>query len=279
MDPTVTLVVLASALMHACWNAVVKGSADGLATQGWVVLGGAAYALPLLPFVPFPTGEAWLYIVLSAVIHCGYFAALASGYRIGDLSFVYPIARGSGPVLVAALSALLIGEFLSLYQLLSIAIVCSGLFVLALSGRRGGGLRAFLFALLIAFTIAGYSVTDAIGVRVASTPLSYIPWLIVAQALPFGAFVAWSRRGNLNGLRRGQARNFFLGGLLIGASYGLAMWAFSQERVAVVMALRETAVIFGAVLGALVFKEAFGLRRLFASLLIAAGAICLNLVP
>lgn len=98
MEPTVTLIVLLSALMHASWNAVVEGVKDGLVTQGAVVLGGAVYAIPLLFFVPFPSGETWIYLALSAIIHCGYFAALATAYSIGDLGFIYPIGRDTGPV-------------------------------------------------------------------------------------------------------------------------------------------------------------------------------------
>ena len=278
MEPTVTVVVLVSALMHAAWNAVVKGGEDALVTQAAVVIGGAFFAVPFLFFVPFPNPEAWFYLALSAAIHCAYFAALAVGYRVGDLSFVYPIARGTGPILVALLSAFLIGEILSVPQLASVSIICFGLFTLALSGRAGGGIRAFAFAILVSATIAGYSLTDGIGVRVAQNPWSYIPWLIFVQAIPFLTFVIWRRRDDLTVLYHGQTRTFLLGGFLIGASYGLAMWAFSQERIAIVMALRETAVVFGAVLGAVVFREAYGRWRLIASLLIATGAVCLNVV-
>lgn len=276
MDPVVILVVLSSAFMHACWNAVVKGAQDGLVTQAAVVLGGAAYALPFLFFVPFPNGEAWIYLGLSAIIHCGYFAALATGYRIGDLGFIYPIARGLGPVLVAGLSALLIGEFLSARQLVSVSVICLGLFVLALSGKHSGGWKGLGFAALIGATIAAYSLTDGIGVRVAPTAFSYIPWLILVQAIPFSLFVLWRRGLNLRRLTRGQGRTFWFGGLLIGASYGLAMWAFGQEQVAIVMALRETAVVFGTLMGALIFQEAYGRQRFLASVVIAIGAISLS---
>ena len=276
MEPSVTLIVLISALMHASWNAVVKGAKDGLVTQATVVLGGAVFAIPVLFFVPFPTGEAWIYLALSAIIHCGYFAALATAYGIGDLGFIYPIGRGTGPVLVAGLSALLIGEVLNAAQFAGVAVICLGLFILAFSGRKGGGSRGFLFALLIGATIAGYSLTDGIGVRIAMTPFSYIPWLIFVQAIPFSLFVLWRRHGRVSAFARGQGKSFWIGGFLIGASYGMAMWAFSQEQVAIVMALRETAVIFGAIIGAFVFKEAYGHRRIFASLLIATGAIFLN---
>ena len=117
MEPTVTVVVLVSALMYAAWNAVIKGREDALVTLAAVVVGGAFFAVPFLFFIPFPNLKAWFYLALSAAIHCAYFAALAVGYRVGDLSFVYPIARGTGPILVAVLSAFLIGEILSVTQL------------------------------------------------------------------------------------------------------------------------------------------------------------------
>lgn len=277
MDPLVTAVVLVSALMHASWNAVVKGAQDGLVTQAAVVLGGAAYAAPFLFVVPFPNAEAWVYLGLSALIHCGYFAALAAAYSFGDLGFIYPIARGSGPVIVAGLSALTIGEVLSPAQIAGVSVICIGVLALAVTGRQGGGLKGFLFALGVACTIAGYSLADGIGVRVSDTPFSYIPWLIVVQAIPFTLFVLWRRRWRAAQLIRGQTRTFWLGGLLIGGSYGMAMWAFYAERLSVVMALRETAVIFGALIGAIIFKEAFGHRRVLASILIASGAVWLNI--
>ena len=216
-------------------------------------------------------------MALSAAIHCAYFAALTVSYRLGDLSFVYPIARGTRTILVAVLSAFLIGEILSVPLVASVSIICFGLFRLALSGRAGGGIRAFAFAILVSATIAGYSLTDGVGVRVVQNPWSYIPWLIFVQAFPFLTLVIWRHQDDLTVLHHGQTRTFLLGDFLFGASYGLAMWAFSQKRVAIVMALRETAVVFGAVLGA-VFREAYGRWRLIASLLIATGAVCLNVV-
>ena len=214
---------------------------------------------------------------MSAAIHCAYFAALAVGYRVSDFSFVYPIARGTGPFLVALLFAFLISEILSVPQLANVLIFCFGLNTLALSGRASRGIRAFAFATLVSATIAGYSLTDGIGVRVAQNPWPYIPWLIFVQAFPFLTFAIWRCRDDLTLLYREQTRAIF-GGLLIGASYVLAMWAVNQERSATVMALRETTVFYGAVLGVVVFREAYGRWRLIASLLIATGALRLKVV-
>tara|TARA_Y100000766_G_scaffold266464_1_gene260828 strand:- start:727 stop:1566 length:840 start_codon:yes stop_codon:yes gene_type:complete len=277
MDPFVTAVVLVSSLMHATWNAVVKGAEDGLVTQAAVVLGGALYAIPFLFGVPFPNAEAWIYLGLSALIHCAYFAALAAAYGFGDLGFIYPIARGSGPVLVAGLSALTIGELMSPAQFAGVSIICLGVLALAVTGRSGSGLKGFLFALAVACSISGYSLADGIGVRVSEMPFSYIPWLISVQAIPFTLFTLWRRGWRIDRLIRGQARTIWLGGFLIGGSYGMAMWAFYAESLSVVMALRETAVIFGAIIGAIVFKEAFGRPRILASILIASGAVWLNI--
>ena len=152
------------------------------------------------------------------------------------------------------------------------------LFVLTLSGRHGGGSRAILYALLIALTIAGYTIFDGIGVRTTETPYSYIAWLIAIQSLPILALAWWRRGRDFPALARAEWRSGAIGGLLIGLSYGMAMWAFAQEALALVMALRETAVIFGALIGAIVFKEAFGRWRVLASILVAAGAVTINVV-
>ena len=125
---------------------------------------------------------------MSAASHCAYFAALAVGYRVSELSFIDPIARGTGPILVALLFAFLIGEILSVTQLANVLIFCFGLYTLALSGRASGGMRAFAFAILFSATIAGYSLTDGVGVRVAQNPWPHIRWLIFVQAFPFLTF-------------------------------------------------------------------------------------------
>ena len=277
MDPLVTVVVLVSALMQASWNAVVKGAEDSLVTQAAVVLGGALYAVPFVFGVPFPNAEAWMYPGLSTLIHCAYYAALAAAYGFGDLGFIYPIARGSGPVLVAGLSALTIGELLSPTQLAGVLIICLGVLALAVTGRSGGGLKGLLFALAVACTISSYSLADGIGVRVSETPFSYILWLIAVQAIPFTLFTLWRREWRVDLLICGQARTIWLGGFLIGGPYGITMWAFYTESLSIAMALRETAVIFGAIIGAIVFKEAFGRPRILASILIASVAVWLNI--
>ena len=218
-----------------------------------------------------------MYPGLSALIHCAYYAALAAAYGFGDLGFIYPIARGSGPVFVAGLSALTIGELLSPTQLAGVLIICLGVLALAVTGRSGGGLKGLLFALAVACTISSYSLADGIGVRVSETPFSYILWLIAVQAIPFTLFTLWRREWRVDLLIRGQARTIWLGGFLIGGSYGITMWAFYTECLSIVMALRETAVIFGAIIGAIVFKESFGRPRILASILIASGAVWLNI--
>ena len=276
MDLSITTVVLISAMMHASWNAIVKGARDTLATQAAIVIGGGLYAVPFLFFVPFPNSETWIYLGLSSLIHCAYFAALAAAYDVGDLGFIYPIARGTAPVLVAVLSALTIGEFLTTAQLTGVLIICFGVLTLALTGQHSSGHNPFFFALGVSFTVASYSITDGAGVRVAETPFSYISWLIAIQALTFGLFVIWRRRWQVYHLIHEQGRTIWLGGLLIGASYGMAIWAFYAERVSVVMALRETAVVFAAIIGTIVFKEAFGQGRVLAAILIVTGAVWLN---
>ena len=216
-------------------------------------------------------------MTLSAAIHCDYFAALAvatewaTSFRLSHCVRNRTDSRCPALRISDRQNSVGAPNRKRFDHLL-------WLFTLALSGRACGGIRAFAFAILVSATIAGYSLTDGIGVRVAQNPWSYIPWLIFVQAIPFLTFVIWRRRDDLTALYQGQTRTFLLGGFLIGASYGLAMWAFSQERIAIVMALRKTAVVCGAVLGAVVFREAYGRWRLIAPLLIATGAVCLNVV-
>ncbi len=277
MEPFVAAIVLLSAMMHAGWNALVKRGADGLVVQASVVAGGALLALPLLAAVPPPPPALWGYLIASAFIHGLYFWILAAAYRFGDLSLVYPIARGSGPLLVAALSAGFLGELLDGREIAGLVLICSGLFALALSGRRGGGMRAVLYATAVAVTIAGFTLCDGIGVRRGATPFTYIVWLIVVQSGPILA-IAWWRRGSaFPRLAAREWRAGLAGGALVALSYGIAMWAFAKAELALVMALRETAVIFGALIGIVLFRESFGVWRILASVLVAAGAVVINL--
>jgi len=283
------LLVLAAALMHASWNALVKGvgdvGADGRAageralamafTAFWPMLPAAAAAVFWLPA---PAPASWPFLAGSMVIHIAYFAALVKAYRYGDLSHVYPLARGTAPVVVALISALAVGELLKTGAFAGIALVSLGTASLAFErGRpRGDEQRALLYALFLSATIVAYTLVDGLGVRTSKAPLSYIAWLFAINGIPFAiGTIVWRRRQVLGFLRRNWLRPL-VGGLLSLTAYGIALWAMSFGALGQVAALRETSVIFAALIGTLFLGEPFGPRRVLAAAIVAGGIILLQ---
>lgn len=278
LDPLVAGFVLLAALMHASWNAVVKSDTDRQTSMALVMLAGIPFGLVLLPFAGTMGREAWIWLCASVLVHCLYFTCLLKAYRYGDLSQVYPIARGLGPLLVALVSGLVFTEALSPRELTGVAIVSLGIASLAFGGRHSPAenRHALIFAILTGLCIASYTVIDARGVRAAGDPLAYIAWLNIAEA-PWIAILAYGTRGRAfiaaagHGWKRGLA-----GGVVAATGYAITMYAFSRSGAAHVAALREISVIFAAVIGALLLGEGFGWRRVIAAVLVAGGLILMN---
>jgi drug/metabolite transporter (DMT)-like permease len=270
---TVALLLLA-ALLHASWNAILRSGADRLWSITMMgVLGGAA-GLALSMFLPPPLPASWPFLALSASLQVAYSLVLVRAYRDGHLGHVYPVARGSAPLLVTLAAWLIVGERLSLPALAGVALVCGGILTLAIGRDRPDG-RTLAAALVTGAFIASYMVTDGVGVRRSGHPVSYAAWLTVIQGLGMAAaFTAIRRRPPaLPRDRQGLATSI---AALIGAvGYGIALWAMSRSPMAQVAALRETSILFAAVLGAAFLREPFTLRRLLGGASIAAGAVCL----
>jgi drug/metabolite transporter (DMT)-like permease len=277
MDPLIFALVLGAALLHASWNALVKTGGDPFMRLAVVNLVAGACALPFLFVVARPAVVSWPFLFASVVIHHGYYLALGYGYRHGDLSHVYPIARGIAPPLVALVAWAFAGESPGALGLLAILVISGGILSLALTedGRRTS-LRPVGFALATGVTIAGYTLADGLGGRRAGDVLGYIAWLFAIDALPFALLVAWRYRARL-GEALGRAwRPAAVGGVLAAAAYGLVIWAMTRAPMAQVSALRETSVIMAALIGTRLLKEPFGARRIFAASLVALGIVLLQ---
>ena len=273
MSLTVFLLVLLAAAMHATWNAVVKVAGDRLLTMGIVTGVGGLVGLALIPFAPLPAPASWPYLALTTAIHIGYYVFLILAYRAGDLSQVYPIARGGSPLLLALVSWPLLGEALSARQFAGVGLVSLGIASLAF-GK--GDRRSLLFAAATACTIAAYSATDAVGVRLSGSALGYIAWLFALDGAMMAAFTVWRRGARVvQALREDWVRPT-LGGLLSVAGYGIVVWCYADGPVAPISALRETSVVFAAVLGSVFLREGFGARRIAAAATVAAGIFVMN---
>jgi len=274
----VTLLVLAAAVMHASWNALIKAGNDKAVMQCLVMFFAGVPAALLLPFVPLPAPASWPFLALSLAVHAVYYVTLINAYRYGALSQVYPIARGTAPLMIALGAWAFAGEAMSGLEWIGIAIACAGIMSLAAPGGlpRDEEIKAIGFALATAITIALYSLADGIGVRRAETAISYIMWLLALDSIPVLLAGLWLRRGRIAASFRPHLVPAAAGGLLSALGYGIVIWAMERAPLAHVSALRETSVVLAAVIGATLMGEGFGRRRILAAVLVAGGNALLH---
>jgi len=279
LGPGVVALLLLAAVMHASWNALIKADPDPLASFGVLMLTGGVLGLVALPFVPPLSREAWGYVAASITLHNVYYVFLLRSYRYGDLSHVYPIARGIGPLLVAAASASVLGEHLGLVDAGGVALVSGGILSLALANGvpRGDEIRPTAYALATGVTIAAYTIVDGLGARHTPNAFSYIVWLHLLEG-PWMIGIAVWRRGRriVPHLQRFAWRGI-VGGVVAVVGYSIAIWALSRGTMANVAALRETSVLFASLIGTLWLGEAFGRWRVFAAALVVTGLLVMNL--
>lgn len=294
MTGFVTLIVLAAAAMHATWSALVKGQTDRLVGMAVMSGVGSLVGVGLIWLEPRVHSAALPWVIASIVLHWAYFAVLVEAYRIGDLSHVYPISRGSSPLGIALFGYVLGGDSLPRLVLLGVAAVSLGIFSLALPGADSRGeargdsaavaappRRSHWLPLAYALTIGGfiiaYSHVDSRGVRVSGSPLGYAGWMFAFQSVPW-LLLAGVRRGRaIARVPRLELVRSLSAGVLSVSAYGAVLWAFSQGAAAPVSALRETGVIFAALIGTVFLGEPFGVRRVAASVLVALGVALIRL--
>ena len=313
----ITFAVLGAGLLHATWNALLKSSAggDAMLDTAAVVAGSSLWGLVALPFVPMPQPAAWSFIATSAAIHFGYYVTLAQAYRRGDLSFAYPLMRGTAPLIVAVLGSIFLRELPSVPMMLGIALISIGVISIAFvqrgarpprraaratgGARRGestppptrdailqeraeGGRRAHppsaaRWAFANAAIIAAYTLVDGAGARASGNAFAYVAWLIFLEGLPFLAWVMYRRGRPAVVYLRASTRTGLVGGACSLAAYGIVLWAMTRAPIAAVAALRETSVLFAALMGTVWLKEGFGWRRVAGAASVVAGIAALKL--
>ena len=274
MSTGVFLAVILAALLHASWNALVKGGADKRLAMTGVVVGQAVFAIPVLFFVPAPDPASFGWLAAGIALHLGYQLVLLASYRIGDLTQVYPIARGSAPLIVTAVSVLFLGVVLEGAQLLAVILIGVGIMSLALVRRADGqrNARAGAFALLTGCFIAGYSLVDGLGAREAGTALGFYGWLTIGNALAFVALANVRHRAMLARLPREGLGITLAGGGASFAAYGIVIWSFTQAPIALVTALRETSIVFALLIGVFALGEKLNLAKLVSTACTIIGA-------
>lgn len=305
MTPLVVAAVLVAAVTHAVWNALAHHIKDQLLAFTLVGTGGAVFGLAVAWFVPPPAREAWPALVLSAALHVVYQLLLMRSFGLGDFGQMYPVARGTAPLVVTVLAAVFLQEVPDAWQSTGVAVASAGLAGVALWGMRGrrqpdqdsghdpdhdpdqapdpgpdqgpgagqapSRRPALLASVATGLAIASYTVVDGAGVRAAGSPFGYLAWLMALQSLAIPAYAVATRRGRLLAELRPHALRGLSAGALSLAAYGLVLWAQTRAPLAPVAALRESSIIAGAAIGAFFFRERFGTPRVAASVLMVGG--------
>jgi drug/metabolite transporter (DMT)-like permease len=275
MTPLVIGLILSAALLHATWNAILRGGADRLWSITIMCATAAVVALPFLFFLALPARASWPCIGLSAALQVAYCLFLVRAYREGGLAQVYPIARGTSPLLVTLGAVFVAGERLTPVALAGVALVSLGIMALAFEKARPAA-RSTLAAITTGVFIAAYTLTDGVGARLSGHAQSYTAWLFLVQggAMPI-VYVALRGRLVLP-LRQVETWKVLAGGVFGLLSYGVVIWALTLAPMGQVSALRETSILFAAVIGVVFLKEKLTLPRTIAAVMIAGGAIALS---
>ena len=272
--------VLAAAAMHATWNALIKTRSDRFASISLTTLGASIVVLPILPFVDFPSIEVWIWIAASVIIHTGYRLFLVKTYDVGDFAQSYPLARGIAPLITTVGAIIFIGEVPEGLTVLGIVVLSFGALLMSLRGSSDlskFNRRAVGFALLTSMLIAGYTLTDGYGVRLANTASSYAAWLFFCDGLCSIAIgFLYRGRGLLTVLASEWKTNLLTGGLLAG-SYWIIMWAMTKAPIASIAALRETSILFAMLISVLVLGERVTPWRVLATVFIVGGVVILRI--
>lgn len=272
LTPEIVSIVLLAAFLHAAWNALVKSSVDRLLTIASVAIVTSLTGVVMIMIGGVPNADSWLYVGLSTLIQYGYYFFLFKAYKYGDLSQVYPIARGLAPILVTISAMFLVGEFFTIIQFIGVMITSLG--ILSIAFFNGGSLKhdpaTLLFAVGTGVIIASYTVVDGIGVRLSGNPVGYIGWTFFLE-WPVFVFAGFKRWGVLFPFLRNNWKSWGGAGSTSVCAYGLVIYAANYAPLAAVSALRETSVIMATLIGTVILGERPWQKRVIAGFVVAGG--------
>jgi drug/metabolite transporter (DMT)-like permease len=275
MSLAVIGLVLFAAVLHATWNAVLRSGADRLWSVTIMSLAATVIAIPFAFALPLPPPACWPYLIVSSCLQLVYSVFLAHAYRHGDLGQVYPVIRGSVPLLVTLGAYVLTGQLLSTLSMLGVILVALGIMSLIVDSRRAS-LKSIMLALLTGVFIAAYTVTDAMGVQHAGNATTYATWIfLIYGVLMLLMFGIWRGKLRLD-VRSLETRKALIGGVISLIAYGAVVAALALGSAGAIAALRETSVIFAVLIGQIFLKEPLTFHRLAACLVVALGAFCLS---
>ncbi len=264
------ILILVSALCHAVWSAIIKSSKNPLSLMGITSVLEVTIFLPLTFTVPFPTLEVWYFLIATVIIHVIYRLNVIYSYRYGDLSYIYPISRGSSCLFVAIISILFLSSDISVAGFVGILIVCIGLFLISYSKNLSFNFRGFGLAISTAILITAYTLVDGVGVRLSENGFSYIYWLFTLNGIPLLIIGLISK----DGLRKKETYTFRSGiaaGVFATSSYAIVVWSMQFIEIAYVSSIREISIVFAAIIGMFFLFEKNAKSRIIPSILIVSG--------
>ena len=264
------ILILVSALCHAVWSAIIKSSKNPLSLMGITSVLEVTIFLPLTFTVPFPTLEVWYFLIATVIIDVFYRLNVIYSYRYGDLSYIYPISRGSSCLFVAIISILFLSSDISVAGFVGILIVCIGLFLISYSKNLSFNFRGFALAISTAILITAYTLVDGVGVRLSENGFSYIYWLFTLNGIPLLIIGLISK----DGLRKRETYTFRSGiaaGVFATSSYAIVVWSMQFIEIAYVSSIREISIVFAAIIGMLFLFEKNAKSRIIPSILIVSG--------
>ena len=279
MESDVFLLVIFAAILHAIWNGMVKNFDDKVVSVSAIVFGHVPMAIAVMLFLPLPTLESVPYIILSAIIHQGYQVYLISAYKFGDLTKVYPVARGTGPIVATLISIGLLGVLFSKFQIISIILISFGIIILGLLSKNSqNNNKALFYSLATGFFIGMYSLTDGYGARISLSPLSFLGWSFILNAMIFPFTLKFMNCSNVFSRVFKEAKViFWVGGTLSYIVYAIVVWAFTKAPIPLVGALRESGIIFSIIIGILFLNEKISIYKVISIILIFLGVIGLKI--
>lgn len=279
MSTFLILVLLGSALLHAVWNAIIKGGSNPLYEAVMKACGCSLIAASLLVSLPLPAGAAWPWLLGSVCCHLAYYLLLSRAYAGADMIFAYTLMRGSSPLFTALVAVCILGDSISPGGWAGVLLLSAGILALAVDSLRHNRFRLAptCMALANSLVIMGYTVLDGTGVRLAGNSIAYICWVFFLNAFPILIYTLLRHKAGLLPYVKKRWKYGLLGGCCSILAYGLSVWAMARAPISLVAALRETSVIFGMLIAAVYLKEGLGPARVAAVVFVAAGAVSIKL--
>ena len=279
MEISVIFVVLGAAFLHALWNFQVRGTEDKALGMAAVVFGHLPLAITGLAYAGLPPAAAWPYLIASAVLHLGYQVFLLNAYRFGELTQIYPVARGASPLLITLFTMITVPGILQAMDLLGIVLVSGAIMAYGIVQYRSNSVafNGIVLAFVTGFFIASYSIVDAVGARITQSAISFYGVSTTANALFFAVYLFRFHPNVMGRIHRDAPRTFFIGGNASYFAYVAALWACLSTPVAVVSSLRETSVLFAVGLGVIFLREKMTPLKTTITFTIFCGVIILHM--